>query len=431
MILKGSQRGGPRQLAVHLMKVGKLSDKDNEAENDHVTLVELRGFVSNDIYGAMAETLAVARGTKCDKCVFSLSMNPPKDAELSTDAFIEAADRVEEALGLMNQPRAIVIHEKYGRRHAHVVISRIKAETMKAINLPFFKLKLKELSKEFFLENGWELPEGHKANGWRSPLNFSLAEWQQAKRQGIDPREVKAIFQQAWQRSDNLASFRNALEEHGYFIAKGDRRGFVALDLNGEVYSLTRFSGVKTKELESRLGTGQDLPGVSQVKEDLNKRVSKKLRAHIAEAKQNQQNEMKPLVAGARRMALGHRAERQDLQQKQDKRWQQENKTRASRFKRGLGAVLDVLTGRLFTLRRQNEKEAFAGYLRDRSQREQLFSAQFKERAALQTGIDKVRLRQRQERSQLAQDIGQALRLMRRGERQQNRQRDQGPEFGM
>ena len=43
-----------------------------------------------------------------------------------------------------------------------------------------FKNRLKSLSKDLFLEHGWQLPDGYKENGWKNPLNFTLAEWQQA-----------------------------------------------------------------------------------------------------------------------------------------------------------------------------------------------------------------------------------------------------------
>jgi Relaxase/Mobilisation nuclease domain len=76
-----------------------------------------------------------------------------------------AAERAESALGLKDQPRAIIIHEKNGRRHAHVVWSRIDPEQMKALNLPYFKNRLSELPQDLYLEHGWELPEGHRTTG--------------------------------------------------------------------------------------------------------------------------------------------------------------------------------------------------------------------------------------------------------------------------
>lgn len=139
MILKGSQRAGAKQLSLHLM---------NDRDNDHVTLHELRGFIAGDLHGALAESYAISRGTKCEQFLFSLSLNPPKQVIAGEDDFRRAADEAEKRLGLEGQPRAIVFHEKEGRRHAHVVWSRINPETMKAINLPFYKKRLNELSRE-------------------------------------------------------------------------------------------------------------------------------------------------------------------------------------------------------------------------------------------------------------------------------------------
>lgn len=414
MILKGAQRGGPRQLAAHLL---------NLADNDHVTLQELRGFVASDLTGAMTEAAAIARGTACTQPIFSLSLNPPKDGQASVADLIAAADRAETALGLDGQPRALVIHEKEGRRHAHVVWSRIDAEQMKAINLPFFKTKLMELSKELFLEHEWDLPEGHRTNGWKNPLNFTLAEWQQAKRLGLDPREVKQVFQQAWARSDNLPSFRNALEEHGYYLARGDRRGVVATDINGEVYAVARWVGVRTRDLTQRVGKGDDLPPLATVQADLGKRVTKQLREILAEDQKAKQQQLKPLQDRLKTLVERQRRERAALLKGQDRRWQKEAAERASRFRRGLGIVLDVLSGHLFKQRKRNEAEAYAAFVRDRTQRERLYARHARERAPLQQSFESMRKRQQYERRALAVRLAGVLKDIRSHEFQRVRQR--------
>jgi len=150
MILKASQRGGGQDLAAHLMK----------AENEHVLVHDLRGFASEDLRGAFKEAEAISRGTKCRQYLFSLSLSPPERESVAPDVFENAIERIEERLGLSGQPRALVFHEKEGRRHAHCVWSRIDAETMTAKQLSFFKTKLKEISRELYLENGWALPRG-------------------------------------------------------------------------------------------------------------------------------------------------------------------------------------------------------------------------------------------------------------------------------
>lgn len=112
MILKGSQRAGATPLAAHLLRVD---------ENDHVEVHELRGFVANDLHGALKEAYAVSKGTRCRQFLFSLSLNPPQTANVSEKDFRNAIRAVEQQLGLTGQPRAIVFHEKEGRRHAHCV----------------------------------------------------------------------------------------------------------------------------------------------------------------------------------------------------------------------------------------------------------------------------------------------------------------------
>ncbi len=391
MILKGSQRSGPRQLAAHLM---------NERDNDHVTVHELRGFASGSLDEAMTEAHAIAKGTRCRQPIFSLSLNPPKNADISVEGLVAAADRAEETLGLANQPRAIVIHEKDGRRHAHVVWSRIDASTMKAINLPHYKFRLNGLSKELYLEHGWELPNGHKKNGWKNPLNFTLAEWQQAKRADMDPREVRQLFQSVWERSDNFSALKNAFEEHGYYLAKGDRRGVVAVNLQGEIFALARWMGVNTKTLSAKIGS-EPLEMVKEVRADLSERLDDYVRARLAEDKEQKRDALMPLAERLKGLIAKQRAERKDLQRKQEQRWKREATDRASRFRRGLGVVMDLLTGRLFAVRKQNEREAYEAFLRDRTQREHLIEMQAREREPLQTEFIKTRTTLRKAHMQL------------------------------
>lgn len=312
MILKGSQRAGAKALADHLM---------NDRDNDHIALLELRGFMAEDLHGALDEAHAISKATQCKQFLFSLSLNPPADHIGTEQDFREAADRAEAALGLTDQPRAIVIHEKEGRRHAHVIWSRIDADSMTAINLPHFKNKLRDLSRDLFLDHGWELPQGLQTYGQKNPLNFTLEEWQQAKRQGVDPREIKQLFRQAWARSDGQIGFKNALEERGFFLAKGDRRGFMALDVEGNIYAIPKWTGLKAKEVRTKLGSSDALPSVADTRRDLRSKITDQMRSYIAQIKERQHRDLDPLRAQHRAMTKAHRAERQKMQDGQTKRW--------------------------------------------------------------------------------------------------------------
>ncbi|MDU8945767.1 hypothetical protein RXV90_20450 [Rhodophyticola sp. MJ-SS7] len=179
MILKAKERGDAVQLGRYLMAM---------RGNDHVELHEVRGFVSDDIVEAFQEADAIAKGTRAKNHLFSLSLNPPPDQHVSVKNFGAAIGRVEGELGLDGQPRAIVFHEKDGRRHAHAVWSRIDGEEMKAINLPFYKNTLTGISRDLYREHGWEMPKGLQDRNQRDPLSYSREEWQQAKRTRQDPK---------------------------------------------------------------------------------------------------------------------------------------------------------------------------------------------------------------------------------------------------
>jgi hypothetical protein len=401
MILVGSQRGGGANLAAHLM---------NDRDNDHVTVVELRGFVGSTLREAFDEAHAISKATKAKQYLFSLSLNPPRDAEVDVEALREAANRAEERLGLAGQPRVIVVHEKHARRHAHVVWSRIDATELKAINLPYYKTRLNALSRELFLEHGWELPEGYRTNGWRNPLAFDLADWQQAQRLGLDPRELKQLFRDAWMRSDSLAGFRHALEEHGYFLAQGDRRGFVAVDIHGEVFAVARAVGVKAKDITDRLGDPAQLPSVAEVCHTLKLRMTEQLRTLSRDSRTSQERERAPLNAQRAAMTAQHRTERERLREGQEQRWKREARDRAARLRKGIRGIWDTLTGKAQATRRQNEVEAHAAFLRDRAQKEDLYRLQAQERRDLQASIDELTRKQRLDRRELARRIGALLR---------------------
>ena len=255
MNLKGSQRGGAMQLAHHLM---------NERDNDHISLHQMRGFVADELIGAFKEIEAISRGTRCRQYLFSLSLNPPELVNAPPLAFEAAIEGIEKKLGLVDQPRAIVFHEKNGRRHAHCVWSRIDANAMRGINLPHFKMKLQDIARDLFIEHQWDLPAGFKDKKSRDPLNYGSVESEQAKRAKRDPKRIKEIFRKCWEQSDSKEGFAAALAEQGYILAKGDRRGFVAVDRNGEVYSVSRWVGVKTKDVRARLGVADSLPRVDE-----------------------------------------------------------------------------------------------------------------------------------------------------------------------
>ncbi len=397
MILQGNQRGGAKDLALHLLK----------EENEHVEVHDLRGFMSDDLVSALNEAHAISQGTRAKQFLFSLSLNPPKQEKVDTQTFENAIERVENKLGLSGQPRAIVFHEKNGRRHAHAVWSRIDTQAMKAIPLPFTKRKLMEISRELYIEHDWNIPPGMTHAENRNPSNFTLAQWQQAKRNGEAPRAVKQAFQSCWAQSDSRASFENALKEQGYRLAKGDRRGFVALNHRCEPFAIPKWVGVKTKDVRAKLGSEDDLPSVAEVRkqiaDDMQARLNllQKQQANAIEARAQLINDQ------LRQLVTKQRQERQAQRNAQEKRWQQETLQRQARFLKGLRGILDRVTGKHRQTVKRNKQEAENAKQRDRQEKDGLIFKQADQRQTLVKRMERLH-EYRQSRSEsLSNDIAQ------------------------
>lgn len=402
MILKGSQRAGGKQLARHLLKT---------EENEHVAVHEVRGFMAEDLNGALHEAYAVSRGTRAKQFLFSLSLNPPQNEKVPIDVFEAAIETVEERLGLEGQPRAIVFHEKEGRRHAHAVWSRIDTEEMKAINLPHYKFKLREISKELYLEHGWQMPRGLVDSKERDPANFTREQWQQARRGGHDPRALRSMFQECWAISDSKKAFAQALQARGYHLARGDKRGYVAVDYRGEVYAISKYAGVKTKDVRARLGDANELPSIEETKGAISARMSNMLRRHIQEAEAAHRVQSASLTFRKNELVQRQREERARLERSQEERRARETLERTQRISKGFRGLWDRLTGKHAEIKRRNELETLQAYHRDRNEKQFLIGDHLDERQALQKHIATARQNQTREVAQLHRDIANYMRM--------------------
>lgn len=364
MILEANERGFGAQLAHHLL---------NPRDNDHVTVHAIDGFIADDLFGAFAEADAISQATPCRKYLFSVSLNPPPDAVVPVKVFERAIEATERKLGLTGQPRAIVFHEKNGRRHAHCVWSRIDAGRMKAITLSHYKRKLTDLSRELYQQHDWDMPDGFRDREKRDPLNYSRAQAAQARRTKSDAKALKAMFRRCWDSSDSLAGFAAALHEQGYILAQGDRRGFVAVDADGKVWSISRWCGVKPNDLRARLGPEDTLPTVE------------KARSQCAGLRPTEHSAPAP-AADLRRAELvaRQRKERAKLLGAQEARRQRELIDRRNRLPKGLRAAWARLTGTLAKFLRAFEAETVKAEQRDRVEQQAMVERHLSERRVLQ-----------------------------------------------
>lgn len=400
MILVGNQRGGAYDLARHLMK----------EENERVTVHEIRGFVSRTLEGAFQESYAISRATKCKQHLYSLSLNPPQGAEADEADYVNAANSVEERLGLQKQPRVIVFHEKIGqdgilRCHAHAVWCRIDRNEMKAINMSFDRDQLRTVARGLFIEHGWKMPLGFVKTEWRDPRNFTLTEWQQAKRAGKDAKQLKAMFQERWAISDSKASFAHALEEQGFILAKGDRRGIVAVDHEGEAYAITRWVGLKSKQVRARLGEPDNLPSVADARNKAANLVASRLKELEQEQETKAQQEKEKAIQELKARQQAQKRDLLNLRMKQAELERKAEKERQACIRKGFLGFIDRITGKRKKTLTLNHREAEQAQRRDQTEQTSLRMAQAEALKVRRKEAKQQTARRSEIRTELQKDI--------------------------
>jgi len=284
MIAKGGARSGPKQLAHYLMRVGRY-DTGERAE-----LLELRSPWATAPNGTQERTAAkvveafrdwqtLAEATQQGEYGLyhaQISPAPKYAAGMTKEQWIRCADILEEKLGLQGQDRAIFWQAGTdGRPHLHVVWCRTNIDDMKLIsdshNFDAHERASARMEKEF----GHEFVPGKhaKRDRKRQPEfpqeRMSQDEAQQAARLGVTKEERVAQLAEIRKSCDDGLAFKNALEQAGYVLAKGDTRGFVLVDGQGEIFSLSKhLPDLKGKQYKAFMASVDPalLPAVEEAK---------------------------------------------------------------------------------------------------------------------------------------------------------------------
>jgi hypothetical protein len=269
MIIKGKSRAGPQQLATHL---------GNAEKNERVSVVETRGTLAQDLRGALVEMDAYAVGTKCELPLYHAAISPEPPHVLSPEQRTEAIDALEKKLGLDGHARVVVMHEKLGRQHIHVVWSRIDLTKMRSVSDSHNYRKHEEVARDLERRFGHDRVQGahHERDGVDRPDRTpSRAELQQQERTGITGARVKEEVTAAFRASDGAEAFRAALQERGYTLARGDRRDYVILDEKGGIHSLARrIDSMKAAELREFMAAvnPESVPSIEQARDIIEER---------------------------------------------------------------------------------------------------------------------------------------------------------------
>lgn len=262
MIIKGASRAGPKQLARHLLRTDT---------NEKVTVLEKGTPFS--LHETFADWQDYTRLTRGKKGLYHANIDPAEGYAMTAEQWLRSVEVLEEQLGFQGQPRVIVLHEKKGRAHAHVVWQRTDLEREVLLsdsqNYQAHERASAQLEREFGHER---VPGVHEKADFakeRPIQDVSHAEWQQAERTGLNPKERKALMTELYHVAQSGEALREALAEQGYLLAQGDRRALVTVDSLGEVYSLARdVKGVKARDIQERFPDldPETLPSVEDAK---------------------------------------------------------------------------------------------------------------------------------------------------------------------
>ena len=194
---------------------------------------------------------------------FSLSWHPEQDPD--REMMEGSALQVLEELGLYEHEAVIVAHNDTDHDHVHVICNLVHPETGKTA-VP---------SYDYLTHSRWaehrEKQDG-KIYCEQRVINNAIRKNKNREQRIVKHREQKlAIAQQVqnlYHNSDSGKAFQAAMNEAGYALAQGDRRGFVLVDNQGKVHSLSRqLKGVRAKDMRKRLNDLETLPLVKDVQQ--------------------------------------------------------------------------------------------------------------------------------------------------------------------
>ncbi|MFY0599306.1 MAG: relaxase/mobilization nuclease domain-containing protein [Cyclobacteriaceae bacterium] len=264
MIINGQAVKGATRLANHLMK----------QENEHVEVLEVLGTANENLYEALRDMEAVGAMTQSQtgKVLYHANIDPRQKETLTKEQYIKASDTLMNELGFTGQPRAIVMHVKGGRQHAHLVVQLTDTEKgkLKQVSNNYYKHKdvAKQLEREFQLE---------KAPRDKTGKSYNQKEAQQAKRLDKTVRQQRLIVRDCFDRAKDGKDFDFNLRKKEMMLAKGKR--IVVLDKHGNAQSLNRQLNpyIKSKQVKEKIkDIVQDLPDIDTAQQYIRQEKTRK-----------------------------------------------------------------------------------------------------------------------------------------------------------
>lgn len=229
MVIRGSVRGNGKALAYYLTTTG---------ENERIEILNIdgrNGGSRSDLVYHLTSWSLMSELTKSEKGIYHAVINPAygEDRQMTPEQWNRAADILAKEVGFEGQRRAIVLHEKDGRIHAHVIYERYNHERGIMVSDSFNQYAQDRARHIMEREFGHQITPDRNRN----------------------KTEVKRQLSELWQAAATGNDFVTACAANGYAIAKtAQRRAYSVVDSNGIAYDLTRqIEGVRAKEIAQKL----------------------------------------------------------------------------------------------------------------------------------------------------------------------------------
>jgi hypothetical protein len=232
MIVAGKSRQNGKQLGRYLLAQG---------ENENIHVLEIRGSASKSVeYGVLEMSLAAEMNKRGGKLGLYHAQIAPAYGEdnLTEEQWLRAADVLEEELKLTGQKRVIVLHDKKGKLHAHIVWQR-------------------EKDGKFISDKG----SYYAHDRTRDQLEREFGHTRTAQ-----PLSHKEQLTALWQSHQEGRRFVEAAQELGYVIGdgyttpQGKKRPYSVLTPEGKKLDLVRqLQKVKTASVGKKLKTAGKL----------------------------------------------------------------------------------------------------------------------------------------------------------------------------
>lgn len=249
-----------------------LADYLESGKNEHAEVLEYRNMAAPSLRAAIYMMDMLAKDGNTQNHAYHVQMRAAHGERLSADTWRDAVDRMAEAFGMEQHAAAVVLHHQQdGATHCHVVFNRVHPETLKAAALWQDRIKCKEIARQLEIDYGLQIVTNEKTKQ-RDHSRAGHPETEQARRMGENVHEIRDRIKSAWEKSDNGQSFSAALEAEGFTLAAGDRRDFVAVDENGNPYSIgKRTTGASPADIKAKLADldRENVPSVQAVKIEL------------------------------------------------------------------------------------------------------------------------------------------------------------------